>query len=214
MGNYLYITTPIFYPNDSLHIGHAYTIVLADIISRYKASKGYSVFLQTGSDEHGEKIEKKANFLEISPQELVEKNIILFKKLFERLDILDHIFYRTSSFLHKERTQKIFIELLNKGDVYLGKYEGKYCVVCEDYISDSKVFKKNFCPNSDCNYKLREIKEEAYFFRASKYYSKLIKHFSQNTEFLLPLNLKNQLFESFLKQENIRDLCITRSDIK
>src|SRR6185295_6467749 len=106
------ITTPIFYPNDRLHLGHAYAMVLADIIARYKKSQGYQVFFQTGSDEHGEKIEKKANLLGISPQELVDKNVLLFKQLWKELSISEHAFYRTSSPIHKEKVQKIFTELL------------------------------------------------------------------------------------------------------
>jgi len=132
-----YITTPIFYPNDRLHLGHAYALIVADIIARYKKSQGYRVYFQTGSDEHGEKIEKKANSLGISPQELVDKNILLFQQLWQELGISEHIFYRTSSLTHKEKVQKIFLELLNKGDIYLGEYQGKYCIACEDYVSDS-----------------------------------------------------------------------------
>src|SRR3954447_24474667 len=108
MPKFFYITTPIFYPNACLHIGHAYNVVLVDIIARYKKSQGYQVFFQTGSDEHGEKIEKKANSLRISPQELVDKNILLFKQLWQELSISEHIFYRTSSLVHKEKVQKIF----------------------------------------------------------------------------------------------------------
>src|SRR4051812_9732398 len=107
-----YITAPIFYPNDRLHLGHAYTMVLADIIARYKKSQGYQVYFQTGSDDHGEKIEKKALFLNLTPQELVNKNVLLFQQLWKELGISEHIFYRTSSITHKEKVQKIFIELL------------------------------------------------------------------------------------------------------
>ncbi|CAG8747788.1 5343_t:CDS:1, partial [Ambispora leptoticha] len=114
MSKTFYITTPIFYPNDRLHLGHAYAMVLADIIARYKKSQGYEVYFQTGSDEHGEKIAKKASLLGISPQELVNKNVLLFQKLWKELGISEHIFYRTSSPKHKEKVQKIFTELLNK----------------------------------------------------------------------------------------------------
>src|SRR5688500_3800226 len=120
-----YITTPIFYPNDRLHLGHAYAMIMTDTIARYKKSQGHQVYLQTGSDEHGEKIEKKANLLGTSPQELVDKNVLLFQKLWQELGISEHIFYRTSSLAHKEKVQKIFTELLNKGDIYLGEYQGK-----------------------------------------------------------------------------------------
>jgi len=213
MPKFFYITTPIFYPNDCLHLGHAYAMVLADVIARYKKKQGYQVFFQTGSDEHGEKIEKKATSLRISPQELVDTNILLFKQLWKELGIFEHSFYRTSSLSHKEKVQKIFIELLNKGDIYLSEYEGKYCVACEDYVSSSKVSDNNLCPTPNCQSELRKINEPAYFLRVSKYYQELIKYYSQSPDFLLPPNIKKELFENFLKND-IRDLCITRSDIK
>jgi methionyl-tRNA synthetase len=213
MAKCFYITTPIFYPNERLHLGHAYAMVLADIIARYKKSQGYRVYFQTGSDEHGEKIEKKSISLGISPQELVDKNVLLFKQLWKKLDISEHTFYRTSSLDHKEKVQKIFTKLSNKGDIYLGEYQGKYCVACEDYVSDGKVVNNNLCPTYNCQAELRKVNEPAYFLRVSKYYSKLVKYYSQNLHFLLPLNIKKELLVNFLKND-IRDLCITRSDIK
>src|SRR5947209_6172017 len=122
MDKFFYLTTPIFYPNDRLHLGHAYNIVMADIIARYKKSQGYQVYFQTGSDEHGEKIEKKAASLGLTPQQLVDKNVLFFQQLWKELGISEHVFYRTSSVLHKEKVQKIFTELLNKGDIYLSEY--------------------------------------------------------------------------------------------
>src|SRR5436853_7400145 len=158
MPKFFYITTPIFYPNDRLHLGHAYTMVLADIIVRYKKSQGWQVYFQTGSDEHGEKIEKKANSLGISPQKLVDKNVLLFKQLWKELSISEHTFYRTSSPIYKEKVQKIFTELLSKDDIYLSEYQGKYCVACEDYVSDSKI-SNNLCPAPNCQTELRKISE-------------------------------------------------------
>ncbi|RHZ35233.1 class I tRNA ligase family protein [endosymbiont GvMRE of Glomus versiforme] len=213
MTKFFYITTPIFYPNDCLHLGHAYTVVLADIIARYKKSQGYQVYLQTGSDEHGEKIEKKASSLGISPQELVDKNVLLFQQLWKELGISEHIFYRTSSKTHKEKVQIIFTELLNRDYIYLGEYQGKYCVACEDYVSNDKVIDNNFCPTPNCQTELRKVSEPAYFLRVSKYHPELVKYYSQNPDFLLPPNIKKELFKNFLKND-IRDLCITRSDIK
>ncbi|MCE8163967.1 MAG: class I tRNA ligase family protein [Candidatus Moeniiplasma glomeromycotorum] len=213
MAKFFYITTPIFYPNDRLHLGHAYTMVLADIIARYKKSQGYQVYFQTGSDDHGEKIEKKAFSLCLTPQQLVDKNVSLFQQLWKVLGISEHIFFRTSSPNHKERVQKIFTELLNKGDIYLSEYEGKYCVSCEDYISDSKIVDNNFCPTSNCQAELRILKEPAYFFKVSKYYSQLVEYYQKNPDFLLPANAKKELFSNYLK-EKVPDLCITRSDIK
>jgi methionyl-tRNA synthetase len=211
MTKFFYITTPIFYPNDRLHLGHAYNMIAADVIARYKKSKGYQVYFQTGSDEHGEKIEKKANLLGISPQELVDKNVLLFQKLWQELGISEHIFYRTSSSNHKEKVQKIFARLLEKGDIYLSKYKGSYCITCEDYISENKIINNNFCPF--CHSQLRTIEETAYFLRVSKYYSDLIAYYEKNPYFLLPLNTKKELSENFLKND-IRDLCITRRDVK
>src|SRR3954451_23914296 len=139
MAKPFYIATPIFYPNALLHLGHAYNVVLADIIARYKKSQGYQVYFQTGSDDHGEKIEKKALSLNLVPRKLVDNNVLLFQQLWKELGISEHIFYRTSSIIHKEKVQKIFTELLKKNDIYLGEYQGKYCVACEEYVSDSKV---------------------------------------------------------------------------
>ncbi|MCE8163526.1 MAG: class I tRNA ligase family protein [Candidatus Moeniiplasma glomeromycotorum] len=207
-----YITTPVFYPNDRLHLGHAYCMVMAEIIARYKKSQGYQVYFQTGSDDHGEKNAKKALSLKLTPQQLVDKNVLLFQQLWKELNISEHIFYRTSSLEHKEKVQKIFTELLNKGDIYLGEYQGKYCVSCEDYVRDSKIVNNNFCPASNCQSELRKISEPAYFLRVSKYRSQLIEHYQKNPDFLLPSNAKKELFSNFLKEE-VPDLCITRSDI-
>jgi methionyl-tRNA synthetase len=212
MAKSFYITTPIFYPNNRLHLGHAYDMVLADIIARYKKSQGYQVHFQTGSDDHGEKIEKKALSLNLPPQELVDKNVLLFQQLWKELGISKHIFYRTSSIIHKEKVQKTFDELLKKGDIYLSEYQGKYCVSCEDYVSDSKS-SNNLCPAPNCQAELRKINEPAYFFKVSKHYSQLVEYYKKKPDFLLPTNAKKELFSNFLKK-NIPDLCITRSDIK
>ena len=206
-----FITTPIFYPNDRLHLGHAYTTIITDIIARYKKSQGYQVYFQTGSDEHGEKIEKKALSLGLTPQELVDKNVSLFQQLWKELNISEHIFYRTSSPQHKEKIQKIFTRLLERGDIYLGKYKGSYCITCEDYITKGKITKEKTCPFFHLG--LREIEELAYFLRVSKYHSWLIEYYTQNPDFLLPTNAKKELFENFLKND-IPDLCITRQDLK
>jgi len=208
-----YITTPIFYPNDKLHLGHAYTMTIADIIARYKKSKGYKVYFQTGSDDHGEKIEKRALSLGISSQELVDRNVRLFKELWQKLGIEYDFFYRTSSLSHKEKVQKIFQQLLQKGDIYLGKYQGKYCVACEDYVKDSKIVNNNLCPAFNCQAELRKISETACFLKVSQYYSQLVKHYQNNPNFLIPTVAKKELFSNFLK-ESIPDLCITRSDVK
>jgi methionyl-tRNA synthetase len=211
MAKLFYITAPIFYPNDRLHLGHAYTMVLADIMARYKRSQGYQVYFQTGSDDHGEKIEKKALSLGLTPPQLVDKNVLLFRQLWKELDISEHIFYRTSSPDHKEKVQKTFTKLLEQGDIYLGKYKGNYCITCEDYISKSKISKNGLCPFGHSE--LRIIEEPAYFLRISKYYPNLTEHYKKNPQFILPANIKKELEENFLKS-GIQDLCITRQDIK
>src|ERR1700748_1748056 len=134
MAKNFYLTTPIFYPHDRLHLGHAYTMTMADIIVRYKKSQGYKVYFQTGSDDHGEKIAKKANSLGLTPQQLVDQNVLLFQQLWQELGISEHLFYRTSWSSHQVKMQKIFAKLLAQDDIYLGKYHGNYCVTCEDYI--------------------------------------------------------------------------------
>ncbi|KLL01638.1 MAG: methionyl-tRNA synthetase [Mycoplasmataceae bacterium RC_NB112A] len=212
MSKYFYITTPVFYPNDRLHLGHAYCVVIADTIARYKKSQGYEVYFQTGSDEYGEKIEKKATSLNLTPQQLVDKNVLLFQQLWKELGISEHIFYRTSSPKHKEKVQKIFTKLLEQGDIYLGEYQGKYCVSCEDYVSENKAI-NNLCPTPNCHSELREIKEPAYFLKVNKYYSQLVNYYQKNPEFLWPSKVKKELFSNFLKPD-IPDLCITRSDIE
>jgi methionyl-tRNA synthetase len=202
----LYITTPIFYPNDKLHLGHAYATALADIIARYKKSQGYQVYFQTGSDEHGEKIEKKAKSLKITPQELVDKNVELFKELWQKLGIDYDLFYRTSSQLHKEKVQKIFQKLLQNGDIYLDKYRGNYCTSCEDYVKEKE------CPS--CHSETRILEESAYFLKVSRYYQQLLEYYQQNPDFLIPDASKKELFANFLQEDKIQDLCITRNDIK
>lgn len=210
MSKSFYITTPIFYPNDRLHLGHAYTMVMADIIARYKKSKGYLVYFQTGSDDHGEKIAKKAVSLNLTPKELVDKNVLFFQQLWQKLGISEHSFYRTHTPLHQEKVQKIFTKLLEQDDIYLGKYQGDYCIICEDYISQGKS-EDGYCPF--CHSQLKKIAESAYFLRVSKYYSWLLDYYQQNPYFLLPLSIKKELTENFLKND-IRDLCITRRDVK
>src|SRR5437763_16203864 len=129
MPQFFYLTSPIFYPNDRLHLGHAYTMTITDITVRYKKSQGYHVHFQTGSDDHGEKNAKKALALGLSPQQLVDQNVSLFQQLWKALGISKHIFYRTSALFHQKKVQKIFVELLKQGDIYFGKYQGKYCII-------------------------------------------------------------------------------------
>lgn len=200
-----YITTPIFYPNDKLHLGHAYAMTVTDIIARYKNSKGYKIYFQTGSDDHGEKIEKKAQELKTTPQKLVDQNVELFKELWGNLGVSYDHFYRTSSPTHKKKVQKIFKSLLDKGDIYLESYKGDYCVACEDYT------KSKICPS--CNSSTKLLEEPAYFLKVSKYYQELKEFYQKNPGFLIPLAAKKELFANFLN-DNIQDLCITRNSIE
>ncbi len=201
-----YITTPIFYPNSTPHLGHAYTMVIADCIARYKQLNAYEVYLQTGSDEHGEKIIRTSFSRGVTPQELVGKNIEVFKKLWKELNIIEnHVFVRTSSDRHKQKVQEVFTFLLGKGDIYLSKYEGSYCLACEEYILNSEN-----C--GSCGGQLVKVSEEAYFLRVGKYQSLLVKYYEKNKELLLPRSAFNELLHSFLEKE-IPDLCITRKSL-
>ena len=179
-------------------------MTIADIVARYKKSKDYNVYFQTGSDDHGEKIEKKALSLNTSPQELVDKNIKLFQKLWQKLGVEYDFFYRTSSASHKEKVQRIFQQLLEKGDIYRGKYQGNYCIICEDYVKEQN------CPS--CHSDTKILEESAYFLNVSKYQQQLLEHYKKNPDFLVPATTKKELFANFLG-EKIQDLCITRSDI-
>lgn len=201
-----YISTPIFYPNSQLHLGHAYTLTITDIIARYKKLAGYSVYLQTGSDEHGEKIARTAKAQGFTPQQLVDKNITLFKQLWEKLDVSkDYFFVRTSSAAHITQVQAIFTKLLLSDDIYLSVYKGNYCILCEEY-----VLKVLVCPT--CNSELKQIEEEAYFLRVNKYQQALLDYYEQHPNFLSPTSSLNELFQSFLRQE-LPDLCVTRNDL-
>jgi methionyl-tRNA synthetase len=202
----VYLTTPIFYPNNQLHLGHAYTLTITDIIARYKGTLGCQVYFQTGSDEHGEKIVKTAINQNITPQQLVDKNILLFKKLWKKLNISENYFFmRTTFSSHITKVQEVFTKLLSNNDIYLGLYKGNYCIVCEEYILKSET-----C--NSCGSELKWIEEEAYFFKIEKYRERLIKHYKNNPNFLSPNSSVNELFQSFLNQK-IPDLCITRNNL-
>lgn len=183
-------------------------MVIADIIARYKKTQNCRVYLQTGSDDHGEKNFKKALSLNLDPQELVDNNVRLFQELWKKLNISEHFFYRTSSPLHKKKIQEIFTKLLKQDDIYLSKYKGNYCISCEDYIINKN--EKNFCPS--CHSSLQIIEQPAYFLRIKKYYSWLIEYYNDNLDFIIPNNIKKEIINNFLS-DDIRDLCITRQDM-
>jgi len=205
-----YITTPIYYPSAEFHIGHCYTTIIADAIARYKRLTGYDVFFQTGTDEHGEKIEKKANEAGVTPKEYVDKIIANAKDLWEHLGISYDYFIRTTDEDHEASVQKIFKKLYDQGDIYKGEYKGLYCIPCESFWTESQLVDGK-CP--DCGRDIQEVSEEAYFFRLSKYQERLEKFYEENPEFILPLSRKNEMLNNFIKP-GLEDLCVSRTSFK
>ena len=203
-----YITTPIYYPSANFHIGHCYTTIIADAIARLK---GYDVFFQTGTDEHGQKIEKKAEEAGVTPKEYVDKIIENAKDLWKSLDISYDYFIRTTDSDHERRVQKIFKKLYDKGDIYKGEYKGLYCTPCESFWTESQLDENGNCP--DCHREVHEVKEEAYFFRLSKYQERLEKFYEENPNFIQPVSRKNEMLNNFIKP-GLSDLCVSRTSFK
>ena len=205
-----YITTAIAYTSRKPHIGNAYDIVLADMIARYKKMMGYDVFLMTGSDEHGQKIEQCANEAGISPKEYVDNVSSQIKDVWNSLNTSYDKFIRTTDEDHVKTVQKIFKKLYEQGDIYKGNYEGKYCVPCESFFTPSQLVDGK-CP--DCGREVSDAKEEAYFLRLSKYQDALLKYFEENPDFIKPESRKNEMINNFLKP-GLSDLCVSRSSFK
>lgn len=205
-----YITTPIYYPSAKLHLGHAYTTIAGDVLKRYKKLQDYNVFYLTGSDEHGEKIEKKATEAGVTPKEYVDEIVSGIKDLWKLLDIDYDRFIRTTDVDHELIVQKIFDKLKANGDIYKGEYEGLYCVSCETYITNSSS-DNGKCP--DCGGSLELVKEETYFLKCSKYVDKLMKHMEENENFILPISRKNELINNFIKP-GLQDLAVSRTSFK
>lgn len=205
--NSFYITTPLYYPSANLTIGHTYTTVAVDALARYKRLQGLDVKFLTGTDEHGQKIEKVANERGISPKEYVDKIVGEIKELWKTMDISYDIFIRTTDDYHEKTVQKIFQKLYDKGDIYKGVYEGYYCTHCEAFFTENQLNEGN-CP--DCNRPVEKQKEETYFFKLSKYTDKLIKHIEENPDFIQPESRKNEMLNNFLKP-GLDDLSVTRS---
>ena len=201
-----YITTPIYYPSSNLHIGHTYCTVMTDAMARFKRLSGYDVRFLTGTDEHGQKIQTIAKEQGVSPQQYVDKIVDGIKDLWKTMEISYDDFIRTTEPRHVERVQKIFMQLYEKGDIYKGEYEGMYCTPCESFWTESQLVDGK-CP--DCGRPVEKAKEEAYFFRLSKYQDKLLDLFENNPEFLQPDSRRNEMI-SFVKQ-GLEDLCISRS---
>lgn len=211
--NKLYITTPIYYVNDIPHIGHIYTTIMADVIKRYKKLRGYNVFFLTGTDEHGQKIEKSANKQNITPKELADKVVKGFKELWEIFNIEYDNFIRTTDDYHIKGVQKIFKKLQNRGDIYPGEYKGHYCISCESFVSDTAKSTDDgnkICP--DCSKKTEKVTEKCYFFRLSAYRDRLLKYYEKNPGFVFPKTRMNEV-TSFVKM-GLKDLSISRSTVK
>ena len=203
-----YLTTPIYYPSDNLHIGHTYCTVAADSIKRYKKLQGYDVFFTTGTDEHGQKIQEKAKEAGLEPKEYVDNILVSIKELWEKLEIDYDQFRRSTDPEHEEQVQKIFQKLYDKGEIYKSEYEGYYCTPCESFWTESQLDEGHKCP--DCGRETKISKEESYFFRLSKYRDKLLELYEKNPEFLEPLSRKKEMVSNFLK-DGLDDLSVTRS---
>ncbi len=205
-----YITTAIAYASSKPHIGNAYDIVLADMIARYKKQMGFDVYLMTGSDEHGQKIEEKAIAQGITPKEYVDNAASVIKSVWDSLNTDYDKFIRTTDKDHEDAVAKIFKKLYDQGDIYKSTYEGKYCVPCESFFTASQLVDGK-CP--DCGREVIDSKEEAYFLKLSKYQDKLLEYFEQNPDFIKPESRKNEMINNFLKP-GLQDLCVSRSSFK
>lgn len=202
-----YITTPIYYPSDKLHIGHSYTTVAADAIARYKRLKGYDVMFLTGTDEHGQKIQRKAEAKGVTPKQYVDEIVDGIKELWKLMKISNDRFIRTTDRQHEEAVQKIFKKLYDQGDIYKSEYEGLYCTPCESFWTKTQLVEGK-CP--DCGREVEVTKEESYFFKLSKYQDPLIKHIEENPEFIQPVSRANEMINNFLKP-GLEDLCVSRT---
>ncbi len=215
-----YITTPIYYPSGKLHIGNSYTTIACDAVARYKRLMGFDVFYLTGVDEHGQKIEKKAEELGVDPQEYVDKMAADVKKLWNTLDISYDKFIRTTDDYHKTAVQKIFQQLLDQGDIYLGEYEGWYSVSDEEYFTETQLAEvyrdeegKVIGGKAPSGHEVELVKESSYFFRMSKYADRLVEYYDEHPEFIQPESRKNEMLNSFIKP-GLEDLAVSRTTFK
>lgn len=209
MDKKFYITTPIYYPSDNLHIGHSYTTVVADALSRYKRLQGFDVMFLTGTDEHGQKIQDKAAECGQTPKQYVDDIVVGIKSLWELMDISYDRFVRTTDTYHEKTVKKIFNTLYAKGDIYKGFYEGHYCKPCETFWTDSQLVDGK-CP--DCGRAVYRAKEDAYFFKLSNYADRLLELYEKSPKFIQPETRKNEMI-SFIKQ-GLQDLCVSRTTVK
>lgn len=204
-----YITTPIYYPSANLHLGHAYTTTIADVLARYKKMQGYEVFFLTGSDEHGQKIAKKASENQQTPQKFVDNIVVSFKNLWVNLNIDYDKFIRTTDKNHIVTVQKIFSKLLKQNDIYLGKYEGWYCISCEEFLTDTQINAiNNTCKT--CQGNISMLSEPSYFLRLGKYTKQLLNYYDKHPLFLWPLSRKTEMINNFINF-GLNDLSVTRT---
>ena len=202
-----YITTPIYYPSDKLHIGHSYCTVATDTMARYKRLRGYDVFFLTGSDEHGQKIERIAEKQGITPKQYTDKVVATFKDLWKVMDISYDKFIRTTDEYHVDSVKKIFKKLYDQGDIYKGSYEGWYCTPCESFFTEHQLVDGK-CP--DCGREVEKVKEESYFFRLSKYQDRVLRYMEENPQWLQPNSRQNEMINNFLKP-GLEDLAVSRT---
>lgn len=209
-GKPYYLTTAIAYTSGKPHIGNTYEIILSDAIARYRRLQGYDVFFQTGTDEHGQKIEEKAKEANVTPQEFVDGVAAEIKKNWDMMNTSYDYFVRTTDEAHVKQVQKIFKKLYEQGDIYKGKYEGLYCTPCESFWTESQLVDGK-CP--DCGREVQKSEEEAYFFKMNKYADRLIKHIETHPEFIQPESRKNEMLNNFLRP-GLQDLCVSRTSFK
>jgi len=202
-----YLTTPIYYPSGNLHIGHAYSTVAGDAIARYKRMRGYEVMYLTGTDEHGQKIQKKAKEAGMAPKAYVDDIVADIQKLWKKLKISNDDFIRTTEERHKKVVGQIFDQLVEQGDIYLDEYEGSYCTSCESFFTERQL-DNGRCP--DCGGPVEKVKEESYFFKMSKYVDRLVQYYDENPEFIQPESRKNEMLNNFIKP-GLEDLAVSRT---
>lgn len=202
-----YITTPIYYPSGNLHIGHAYSTVAGDAMARYKRLRGYDVMYLTGTDEHGQKIQRKAQEKNMEPQEYVDDIVSGIQSLWKKLKITNDDFIRTTEERHKKVVAQIFDKLVKKGDIYLDEYEGWYCTSCESFFTERQL-DNGHCP--DCGKPVEKVKEESYFFKMSKYVDRLLQFYEENPDFIQPETRKNEMLNNFIKP-GLEDLAVSRT---
>ena len=203
-----YITTPIYYPNSNLHLGHTYTTIVADTLKRYKKIQGYDAYFVTGTDEHGQKIQEAAKEAGKSPIEFTDGIVDTIKDLWKTLEIDYDEFVRSSDVEHEKNVQDIFQKLYDKGEIYKGVYEGFYCTPCESFWTESQLDENGNCP--DCHREVHKQTEESYFFKLSNYTEKIRKYYEDHPEFLLPEASKKEMITNFL-DKGLDDLSVTRT---